>query len=235
MLAVYLGLIFFWQGGQQRYLAGRLGAMYGIGVALSFASYYIFYAWALVSSTIPTILNEMGKVKTIGETKSAVIQFWPSLWAHFHFVPVLVTVVLVGGLVALNLFGGRKSFQDEKNYLKRLKEEINSPSILLYFSWLITFLLFSLFSTKINLLQKHMLFGLPLFGLISGLALALLLDYLRYRAQEVARLKPVRPWPKLAIWLGRVAIAVVVVWFLAAGSYTWYIRAIHYILPVGTG
>ncbi len=235
MLAVYLGLIFFWQGGRQRYLAGRLGAMYGIGVALSFVSYYIFYAWALVTSTIPTILNEMGKVKTIGETKSAVIQFWPSLWAHFHFVPVLVTILLIGGLVTLNLFGGNKSTKAENNYLKRLKEEINTPSILLYFSWLITFLLFSLLSTKINLLQKHMLFGLPLFALISGLALAMLLDYLRYRVQEANRLKPVRPWPKLTIWLGRVAITVVIVWFLAAGSYTWYIRAIHYILPIGTG
>ena len=235
MLAIYLGLIFFWQGGRQRYLAGRLGAMYGIGLALSFVSYYMFYAWALVTSTIPTILSEMGKGKKIGDSKSAVIQFWPSLWAHFHFLPVLVTAGLIGGLVALNLFGGRKSLKIENNYLKRLKEEINTPSVLLYFSWLVTFLLFSFVSTKINLLQKHMLFGLPLFGLITGLALAIIVDYLRYRVEEAARLKPVRPWPKATIWLGRLAIAAVVVWFLAAGSYTWYIRAIHYILPAGTG
>jgi len=228
---IYLILLRGWRGREYRYLLKRFGVMFGLGVGISFILYYSFYAASLLTNTLPTLFNEISQGKNIGEHTLTVRGFWSTLTAHFHLLPFLLTLLVVGRLLLLEVFHQKWSWVSG-SYNTQVHAEINRPSLLFYLSWLMTFLVFSLVASRINLLQKHMLFALPFFALGVGLALALLLDYLRYRVEGRGTLPR---WPKAVLWLGGLTLAIVVSWFLVAGSYTWYIRAIHYILPIGTG
>lgn len=212
MGAMYLVLLLFWKKGQYRYLCGRMAISYGIGVGFSFTLYYGFYAFGLITSSLPAIAGQIGQGNSIGKDNKVLADFWPSLLAHFHLLPFFVTSAIILWLVYLDL----------RSRSEPLPEQIKSPSILIYLAWLLTFYLFSLASLKVNLLQKHMLFALPLLALGTGLVAAIAWDYLKGRSNA-------------AVWASRLALTAIVVWYLSAGAYTWYIRAIHYIVPLGTG
>jgi hypothetical protein len=212
MGALYLALLFFWKKGQFRYLCGRIAISYGIGVAFAFALYYGFYAIAIITSSLPTIAGQIGQGNSIGKDNTVLSDFWPSLLAHFHLLPFFITSAIIIWTVYLDL----------RTRPEPLQAQIKTPALLIYLAWLLTFFLFSLAALKVNLLQKHMLFALPLLALGTGLGVAIGWEYLKSRGS-------------MAVWAGRFALTAIVVWYLSAGAYTWYIRAIHYILPLGTG
>jgi len=237
MLALFLGLglvLLLFSTGSKTYrpLLFRSGIMAGVGLILAFASYYGFYAVALIGNTLPTIAGELGQGKSIGGHAQTLKGFWDELLVHFHLLPFLVTIGILSWLSILYLLG-RKISWFGRDYNTQIVREIGILSWLLYLAWAATFLVFSLIDTRINLLQKHMLFAIPLFALGVGLALAVLLDYLLYRAEK--DLRPGKIELKPGFWLGRLLVAGVIIWFVAAGGYTWYVRVINYILPAGTG
>ncbi len=210
---------------------GRIAAMFTLGAGLAFASYYGFYFVSVLRTTLPTLLNEIGKGNQIGGNSLSLRGFWASLSAHFHLLPFFVTVGAIGWPTTFRLFHLKSRVSQNE---ARSIEEINPPSLLLYVSWLTTFLMFSLIASRVNLLQKHMLFGLPLFALGVGLAMAVLLDFLQRQTQP-GETRPARLQSDQAIWIGGFLLSALVVWIVVAGSYTWYIRVIDYILPAGTG
>jgi hypothetical protein len=75
-------------------------------------------------------------------------------------------------------------------------------------AWLISFALFSLIDLRVNLLQKHMLFALPLLALLSGLALGPLWRHGRAGRLLVGLLLAVLAWASLQVWLARVLLDV---------------------------
>ena len=83
-----------------------------------------------------------------------------------------------------------------------------------------TFLAFSLVDLRVNLLQRHMLFGLPLLALLGGYGLA----KLDWRAGSLWRLRP-----------AQVMTGLLVAYLFLDGVHIWAERVLRYILPPGSG
>lgn len=232
-MLLLLGFVFFlwiflalW-GSRYNYLATPVFLTGAIGTVFSFALYYGFYVWPLVTKTLPTLASKVGEGQNVGEADRTLKGFWPELSAHFHFFPFVLSVGVLAWLIYLAWRGEKKKISiTEPSFAGTVLQEISRPVLLLLCAWFSVFLFFSIASLRINLLHKHMIFALPLFALLSGLAITLLFDYLQQKS-----LKPNKLWLRLA----QLAPFALAAYFIAAGCYTWFIRVINYILPAGTG
>ncbi len=201
------------------------------GLGLSLVLYYGWYVPVLVGQTLPTLLGklESGSVgkepaKLGGPLLSG---FWPQLWEHFRFWPFLGLL----GFLLLELKFSRAAPLPETekvtadSTLDRLDAKtgiFGSPVNLLWCSWLLVFIVFSLLDFRVNLLQKHMLFVAPLFCLGTGLALTQLWQLLKGRERWLR-------WGLIAIFGG------LLLFNLANGLLIWYGRVYFGISPPGSG
>jgi hypothetical protein len=217
MLFIFMILLFF----RHKNLWGAIALHWVSALAVAFALYYGFYLVGLITQTLPAILGQIGSGKQVGSQFLAaeVRGFFPALWSHFYFFPFLATLLIFG----LPFF--RK--QPVQN-----SDEVKRPAILLYSSWLIAFLLFSIAAEAVNLLQKHMLFVIPLFALGVGLLFAMLVDYFKPQPFEKVG---VRIWSRPVILLVQWGIVFSVAFYVAVGTVGWYQRVLNYVLPAGTG
>jgi hypothetical protein len=203
-------------------LAGVVALQWVSALVVSFALYYGFYLVALITQTLPAIIGKIGSGEQIGKEFLAaeVRGFFPTVWAHFYFMPFLVTLILFGWLFFRKFSANKET------------DSINPAAILLYFSWLATFLLFAVAAEAVNLLQKHMLFVIPLFSLGVGLALAMLVDYFKPQPFEKVGVKV---WSRPVILAVQGGAIILINFYVAMGTVGWYQRVINYVLPAGTG
>lgn len=234
-LLVGLVLLLLVAGDAYKYLAKPAAITLGIGWAFALGIYYGFYVIPVVTQTLPGLASKVGQGENVGSRSATLTGFWPELVAHFHLLPFLVTVGLLAYLAYLYRKPGQKDRNESNDgFGEMVTGEIQRPAVLLLLAWLGTFLLFSLAASRINLLHKHMLFALPLFALGCGLALAFLLEANR-RWRERPALPTADGWRRYSGWSVMLLIAAVAIYFISAGSYTWFQRVINYILPAGTG
>jgi hypothetical protein len=234
-LLVGLVLLLLVAGDAYKYLAKPAAITLGIGWAFALGIYYGFYVIPVVTQTLPGLASKVGQGENVGSRSATLTGFWPELVAHFHLLPFLVTVGLLAYLAYLYRKPGQKDRNESNDgFGEMVTGEIQRPAVLLLLAWLGTFLLFSLAASRINLLHKHMLFALPLFALGCGLALAFLLEANR-RWRERSALPAADGWRRYSGWSVMLLIAAVAIYFISAGSYTWFQRVINYILPAGTG
>lgn len=228
-------LILFWLfGGKDKYFVKPMAITLGISWLVSVGIYYGFYAIPVLTQTLPSVVGKVGEGQNIGSSSETLNGFWDELVAHFHLFPFLITVVVLVYIVYTSWRTRQTTEIKETNFAGVVTGEIQRPAVLLLVSWLVTFLLFSLVAQKINLLHKHMIFALPLFALGCGLALAFLLvgvQHWREKASSTLQAARIR----YAYYGTLVLIAGFAVYFISAGSYTWFLRVINYILPAGTG
>ncbi len=222
LLVLLAGLLAVW--GRERILAVGLVRVTLAGWLFSFGLYYGFYIWPLLTTTLPALTARVGQGQGVGDRAQSLKGLWVQVLAHFHLFPFLLTTVVTGFLVYLAWQSRHGIKSSTPGLTGTLRREINLPATLLLLSWHGTFLIFSLVDNRINLLQKHMIFALPLFALGMGLTLAV--------AQEIARTyRPARLYRRLVKASG----VVVAVYIVAAGCYIWFIRVVYYILPAGSG
>lgn len=232
-MVLLIVLLWLW-GGRYRYLSKPLSLVTGVGLALSFGLYYGFYVWPLLTQTLPTLVSKVGQGEKVGARSQTINGFWSELSAHFHLFPFFITLAALAYVIYTHWRGSRRPTPARDNSFGfTVASEISRPVVLLLVAWFGTFLVFSAVATRINLLNKHMLFAIPLFALGCGLALALLLEAAR-RWSERATPDKLR-WSRLALRSAQLAIVLISVYFFSAGAYTWFQRVVNYVLPAGTG
>ncbi len=194
--------------------------------------YYGAYIGPMLGVAIPAIFGKIGSGASIGQDPHALgapllYGFFPQVWAHFTAWPLLLG--LAG--FALLLWRGRQA--------------ASPPAPMRFFThlsvaWLIVFALFSLADLKMNLLQRHMLFVLPLLALLSGYVLDRLVTWTQQGGgtqQDGNNHAPIIHnstfiIQNYAAWLlvaGLIAFTFVVGWNI------WFDRVMHYVLPPGSG
>jgi hypothetical protein len=131
--------------------------------------------------------------------------FFPQIEAHFAVWPALLA--LVGLIVAAMVYRRRSSV-------------VSTVALVFLIAWTLTFLAFSVIDLRVNLLQRHMLFGLPLIALLSGYALARM-------DLRTGRFALLRPAPVMA--------GLLVAYLFLTGLSVWGDRVLHYVLPPGSG
>lgn len=221
LLWTFLGL---W-GNRYSYLAKPVFLTGVVGTIFSFGLYYGFYVIPLLTKTFPALAGKVGSGETVGDADRTLKGFWPELSAHFHFFPFVLTLAGLGFLLYASRQGEKKKVPiKQESFTGAVLNEVSRTAILMLCAWFGVFLFFSIASLRINLLHKHMLFALPLFALMSGLTLALCLEYLRQKKL-----------PELLLRLAQFSPFALAAYFIAAGCYTWFIRVVLYILPAGTG
>lgn len=233
-MMVGLVILFWLFGGKDKYLVKPAALTLGISWLLSVGIYYGFYAIPVLTQTLPSVVGKVGEGQNVGASSETLNGFWDELRAHFHLFPFLITMAVLAYLVYATWRTRQNREVKEPNFGGIVANEIRRPAVLLLVSWLGTFLLFSLVAQKINLLHKHMIFALPLFGLGCGLALAFLPVAIQ-RGREKAASPGQAARLGYVYWATLVLIAGFAVYFISAGSYTWFQRVINYILPAGTG
>ena len=214
--------------GRDRARFGGALAWIGGGCVLAFAGFYGFTATAVVRDLVPQIIAKLQAGGGIGKSPAKLgapllTGFWPQIVAHFAGWPVVLSVwsvvrgpwsgrrSAVGGR-QLSVGGG----QDEINLpqIRNPQSAIRNPLYLWLIASLLTFALFSVVDTWINLLQKHMIYAMPTLAVLNGLALAAL--WRRGRAGQALC---------VALWL-----------ILAVSSLVlWANRVVNYALPPGSG
>jgi hypothetical protein len=102
----------------------------------------------------------------------------------------------------------------------RRSSVVNTVALVFLIAWTLTFLAFSVIDLRVNLLQRHMLFGLPLIALLGGYALARM-------DLRTGRFALLRPAPVMA--------GLLVAYLFLTGLSVWGDRVLHYILPPGSG
>jgi uncharacterized membrane protein YqaE (UPF0057 family) len=197
-----------------------------VGGVLSLV-YYGGYVIPVLTVSLPALFQR-GSSTGVGQDQQylgarLLSGFFPQITAHFDVWPALLA--LVGLLLAAGAWwvGGRRT-KDEGRRTEDAGRTDGNPQRTVAFvfivAWAATFLIFSAIDLRINLLQRHMLFGLPLLALLGGYALARL-DW------RVGRFPYLRPVPVMTTLL--------VVYLFLNGLSTWTDRVLHYILPPGSG
>ncbi len=148
--------------------------------------------------------------------------FFPQIEAHFAVWPALLALagLLVAGSSLWAITRGQASDQNNPQSAIRNPQSVKSVTFVFIIAWTATFLAFSAIDLRVNLLQRHMLFGLPLIALLGGYALSKL-DW------RFGRFPFLRPVPVLA--------ALLVVYLFLNGLSIWSDRVLHYILQPGSG
>lgn len=140
--------------------------------------------------------------------------FFPQIEAHFAVWPALLAAC--GLWIAY--FGLRNGGKQPPN-----PKSAGRITFVFLAAWTLTFLLFSAIDLRVNLLQRHMLFGLPLLALLAGYALT----KLDWAVRGLGRLRGLRPAPILA--------GLLIAYLFLVGWNLWVERVLHYILPPGSG
>ncbi|HEX2913067.1 MAG TPA: hypothetical protein VH186_19840 [Chloroflexia bacterium] len=237
-MGLLVALVILW-GRNSRYLWRPLTLTGVIGVALSFGIYYGFYVIPLLTQTLPAVASKVEQGQKVGAGSETLKGFRAELMAHFHLFPFVILLVALAYLIYARWRASRLTNSvAERAFEAEVSSEIPHPFLLMLLAWLGTFLVFSLVATKVNLLHKHMIFATPLIALGCGLALSLLLEWIKekdYLHSEEAISKARPSWLLPALWGVQGLIALLAIYFISAGSYTWFIRVVNYVLPAGTG
>ncbi len=195
-------------------------ASFVVGALLSLI-YYGAYVGPLLTVALPAIITHLGA--GLGQdprflSVPLLTGFWPQVWAHFTAWPLILAVA---GLILLVVRRHNSSNDGVRRF-----------GLAIIFAWTGVFATFSLADLKVNLLQRHMLFALPLLGLLAGYALVRLAQALPAsltRRAGVAMTLDKRQW---LIWIlagGLLGFLFVVGWD------DWIARVLSYVLPPGTG
>ncbi len=103
------------------------------------------------------------------------------------------------------------------------------------------FALFSLADLKVNLLQRHMLFALPLLGLLAGYALVRLMQWGTQNGQLRANTVAAKQTYLVLLevvkvaWFGWLVVAGLIAFLFLVGWEVWLNRVMNYVLPPGSG
>jgi hypothetical protein len=140
--------------------------------------------------------------------------FFPQIEAHFAVWPALMALaglIVFAMTVVTAVRGGRQ--QDSRGLFRAV-------TLVFLGAWTVTFLAFSALDLRVNLLQRHMFFGLPLLALLAGYALA----KVDRQARSLARVGP-----------AAVLTGLLVVYLFLDGLHIWADRVLRYVLPPGSG
>ena len=194
-------------------------ASFVVGAILSLV-YYGAYVWPLLTVALPAIIGHLGS--GLGQdprflSVPLLTGFWPQVWAHFTVWPLILAAA---GLILLVAH-------------ERTNEDgVHRFGLAVIIAWAGVFVIFSLADLKVNLLQRHMLFALPLLGLLAGYALVRLAQALPTTLagrSGVAIALGKRQWLIWTLGGGLFGFLFVVGWD------DWIARILRYVLPPGTG
>lgn len=199
-------------------------ASFLIGAALSLI-YYGAYIVPILTVSLPAIVAHIGKGLGLDQQLSKLpllTGFWPQIWAHFTAWPFILAIC---GLILL--LAGRVQHKVRPIANDGTERFFTAIAV----AWAGMFALFSIVDLKANLLQRHMMFALPLLGLLAGYALVRLAQYqpasLKTNRQTVAGWLMQR-WPVLLVG-GLIGFLFVIGWE------SWLARVLNYVLPPGSG
>ncbi|MBF6612996.1 MAG: hypothetical protein IVW55_07685 [Chloroflexi bacterium] len=193
--------------------------------------YYGGYIWPILTVSLPALVK---KADTTGVGldpsrlgRPLLSGFWPQIELHFTTWPAILALVGLA-LFTMTIVRSEREIQAAgaawRNSSAQNEAGADRPAMLVtlvfVWAWAITFLIFSLIDLRVNLLQRHMLFALPLLALLAGYTLA------RLDRQRAKRFKYAYA-PVLALLL--IAYLFLVGWQMWAG------RVLHYLLPPGSG
>jgi hypothetical protein len=207
LLVVFVGLV----AAFDRPRLAPVAVWSALGMAGAFFSYYVFSLPVVFGQILPTVLARLRAGGSVGQDPAKLGApllhgFWPQIAAHFQTWPLLLGLA---GYVARGLGVGGGGLVTACARPSRALVPIVRRGLTLWFgAWLVSFALFSLLDLRVNLLQKHMLFALPLLALLSGLALGPLWRGSRAGRLLVALLLAVLAWASLQVWLARVLLDV---------------------------
>lgn len=235
-IAVLILALMRWRGGSFGFPLWPLAASFVVGAALSLV-YYGAYIVPVLTVSIPAIIAHLGSglgqdVQHLGGP--LLRGFWPQIWAHFTAWPLALALV---GLALILL-------RPQRHEAAQTGDGIRRVCVTLLSSWALVFALFSIADVKMNLLQRHMIFALPLLGLLSGLALVRLMHWgtrLTQRGLVAPGAVTGSAYRSVLLevlkreWFGW-AVTVALIGFMAlVGWEQWLDRVLHYVLPPGTG
>ncbi|PZS01155.1 MAG: hypothetical protein DLM69_05285, partial [Candidatus Chloroheliales bacterium] len=216
--------------------------------------YYGVYIGPMFTIALPAIL---GKVQSgaIGQDVQhlgapLLSGFWSQIWAHFTGWPVALAAAGLG-LLLIQVERSKTKDQSAENEQRGVinyapNQTFNSsPSSFIFFrylavSWALVFALFSLADLKVNLLQRHMLFVLPLLGLLAGYALVRLMQWDTHSNQPFTKMGATTYHSVLFAvlkreWFGWLVAAALVAFLFVVGWEIWLNRVLRYVLPPGSG
>ncbi len=194
-------------------------ASFGVGAALSLL-YYGAYVWPILTISLPAIIAHLGS--GVGQDASLfrtppLTGFWPQVWAHFTAWPLILA------LSGLALLLARRVGSAISN------DGVRRFCLAIIIAWAGVFAVFSVVDLKVNLLQRHMLFALPLLGLLAGYALVRLAQALPASwagaRQGVTLNLGQRGWRTWLLVSGLLGFLFVVGWD------GWIGRVLRYVLP----
>jgi hypothetical protein len=191
-----------------------------VGCVLSLV-YYGGYVVSVLTVSLPALLKRSSNAGVGLDERylgaKLLSGFWPQLVAHFATWPALLAPVglVLAGMSAVGWAVKRDASRSARNnYAPRI------VALVFLVAWAMTFLAFSAIDLRVNLLQRHMLFGLPLLALLAGYALS----RLRLHVGGHTPLRHVS-----------VLIGLLVVYLFVVGWNLWVERVLHYVLPPGSG
>ena len=190
---------------------GPVALWSGLGLAGAFFSYYVFSLPVIFGQILPAVLARLRVAGSVGQDPAKLGApllhgFWPQIAAHFQIWPLALGLA---GFAARGLEGTEWRRPLARSRPAQATTPVVRRGLTLWFgAWLLSFALFSLIDLRINLLQKHMLFALPLLALLSGLSLGPLWRRGRAGRLLVGLLLAVLAWASLQAWLGRVLLDV---------------------------
>jgi hypothetical protein len=190
---------------------GPVARWTGLGMAGAFFGYYVFSLPVIFGQILPTLLARLQTTGSVGQEPAKLGApllhgFWPQIAAHFQTWPLALGLA---GYVARGLGAEGWRVVKPRTVPVRGATGLARRGLTLWFgAWLGSFALFSLVDLRINLLQKHMLFALPLLALLSGLALGLLWRQGWAGRLLAGLLLAVLAWARHQIWLARVLLDV---------------------------
>jgi hypothetical protein len=192
------------------------------GAVLSLV-YYGGYIVPIVTESIPALLRRGLGGGGVGLDErylgwKLLYGFGPQVEAHFTGWPVILAAVgLVTAAFTFRRFARRAPTAQQPT---AAADPYRTVTFVFLAAWTATFLLFSALDLRFNLLQRHMLFGLPLIALLSGYALALL----------------VRRGAPASHTRASVLMAVALLTYMVlVGLNLWGDRVLRYVLPPGSG
>jgi hypothetical protein len=206
-------------------------ASFIVGVALSLI-YYGAYVGPILTVTLPAIVSRLGT--GLGQEQRflsvpLLTGFWPQLWAHFTAWPLPLAVAGLGLLLARSSSG---------NTDNSVGDGIHRFNLSIIITWALLFALFSIADLKVNLLQRHMLFALPLLGLLAGYTLVRLIQWGTHRGERIAGAATYRNALLEVIkreWFGWLVAMGLIAFMFVVGWEAWLNRVLHYVLPPGSG
>jgi hypothetical protein len=188
--------------------------------------YYGGYIVPLLTVSLPALAQKGASSGGVGLDprnlgRPLLTGFWPQLEVHFATWPALVSVFGLGSLaITRRMAWTTRAAAVPKAGRPEDRARFRTTTLLFLGAWTVTFLIFSLIDLRVNLLQRHMIFALPLLALLAGYALAKI-EWRDSGLQGILR------WPWLTILL--------VSYLFIAGWDMWVGRVLHYILPPGSG